>query len=393
MSEPRNPFIYGVPVPPSKFVGRKREVRTIFDQIASPALGSVAINGEHCIGRTSLLHYVVDPDIAEGWRITSDRYILAYLDCQSISGFTPTRFWRRVLGLLPRWAGDAGPREAIERLLSQEEIACSDLDAVLDGIHESGHKFILLLDEFEWAVRTDTEEDLATTRDFLSGLRALIGRVPRALSLIVAIREPLEMLCRPIKFIGSPFHTIFVSLSLKPFTREEAEELIDKYLKGTGVEFSEEDRPFVYDVSRGHPYWLQNACFKLFAGKPGGKGLYEEIAQALRDEGLSVGPGPARELWVDVESGNVWVEGRLIEPPLTDAEYRLLKLLFRNANKICDKYEIVESVWGEEYLEEVEDFRIAKLLSRLRQRIEPDPSNPRFIQTVRGRGYKLVAGT
>ena len=279
MPEPRNPFIYGVPVPPSRFVGRQREVRTIFDQSAGPALGSVAINGEHRIGRTSLLHYVVDPDIAEGWGVTPDCYILLYLDCQSISGFTPTRFWRRVLGLLPRWPGDEGPSEAIERLLSQEEIACSDLDAVLDGVHENGRKLVLLLDEFEWAIRTDMEEDLATTRDFLSGLRALIGRVPRALSLVVATREPLEALCRPIKFIGSPFHTIFVSLSLKPFTREEAEELIDKYLKGTGVEFSKEDRDFVYKVSKGHPYWLQNACFKLFEKKlelfeqvPGGGG-------------------------------------------------------------------------------------------------------------------------
>ena len=383
MPEPRNPFIHGVPVPPSKFVGRGQEVRTIFDQIAGPALGSVAINGEHRMGRTSLLHYVFDPDVAAGWGVTPDRYILVYLDCQSISGFTPTRFWRRVLGLLPSWLGDEGPREAIERLLRQEGIVCSDLDAVLDGIHGSGRRLVLLLDEFEWAIRTDTEEDLATTRDFLSGLRALIGRVPRALSLIVATREPLEALCRPIKFIGSPFHSIFVSLTLQPFTREEAEELIDKYLEGTGVEFSEEDRAFVYEVSGGHPYWLQNACFKLFARKPGGEGLYEEIAQALRDEGLSVGPG------LRVESGNVWVRGQLIEP-LTDLEYRLLKLLYENAGKVCDKYEIVRSVWGEEYIEEVDDARIAKLVSRLRHRIEPDPGNSRFIRTVRGRGYKLV---
>jgi len=48
-------------------------------------------------------------------------------------------------------------------------------------------------------------------------------------------------------------------------------------------------------------------------------------------------------------------------------------------------------VWGEEYIEEVDDARIAKLVSRLRHRIEPDPSNPRFIQTVRGRGYKFTA--
>jgi len=48
-------------------------------------------------------------------------------------------------------------------------------------------------------------------------------------------------------------------------------------------------------------------------------------------------------------------------------------------------------VWGEEYIEEVDDARIEKLVSRLRQKIEAEPSNPRYLVTVRGRGYKLVS--
>lgn len=92
---------------------------------------------------------------------------------------------------------------------------------------------------------------------------------------------------------------------------------------------------------------------------------------------------------VDVESGTVWVNGRQT-PTLTDLEYRLLLLLYGRLNKICDKYQIVESVWGEEYIDQVDDARIDKLLSRLRAKVEPDPSNPRYIITVRGRGYKLV---
>ncbi len=60
-------------------------------------------------------------------------------------------------------------------------------------------------------------------------------------------------------------------------------------------------------------------------------------------------------------------------------------------DKICDKYQVVEAVWGEEYIEEVDDARIEKLVSRLRQKIELEPSNPRYLVTVRGRGYKLVS--
>jgi hypothetical protein len=92
---------------------------------------------------------------------------------------------------------------------------------------------------------------------------------------------------------------------------------------------------------------------------------------------------------LDVESGNVWVDGRQT-PTLTELEYRLLLLLYGRLNKICDKYTIVEAVWGEEYIDQVDDARIDKLLSRLRAKIEPDPPNPRYLVTVRGRGYKLL---
>ncbi|HSJ52180.1 MAG TPA: winged helix-turn-helix domain-containing protein [Anaerolineae bacterium] len=91
---------------------------------------------------------------------------------------------------------------------------------------------------------------------------------------------------------------------------------------------------------------------------------------------------------VDVESGSVWVDGQQVEA-LTDLEYRLLLLLYGRLGKICDKYQIVEAVWGEDYIDQVDDARIDKLLSRLRSKIEPDPRNPRYLITVRGRGYKL----
>lgn len=93
-------------------------------------------------------------------------------------------------------------------------------------------------------------------------------------------------------------------------------------------------------------------------------------------------------VWVDIDAGTVWVSGRIAEP-LTDLEYRLLLLLYGRIGKICDKFQIVETVWGQEYLGEVDDARIEKLISRLRSKLEDDPSQPRFINTVRGRGYKL----
>ena len=92
---------------------------------------------------------------------------------------------------------------------------------------------------------------------------------------------------------------------------------------------------------------------------------------------------------VDVDAGEVWLDGERV-PTLTDLEYRLLLLVYGRMGKICDKYQIVEAVWGQDYIDEVDDARIEKLISRLRSKIERDPANPRHLVTVRGRGYKLA---
>jgi DNA-binding winged helix-turn-helix (wHTH) protein len=93
---------------------------------------------------------------------------------------------------------------------------------------------------------------------------------------------------------------------------------------------------------------------------------------------------------IDLDAGEVWVDGGRI-PTLTDLEYRLLLLLYGRLSKLCDKYQIVEAVWGQDYIDEVDDARIEKLISRLRSKLERDPANPKYLQTVRGRGYKLTS--
>lgn len=101
---------------------------------------------------------------------------------------------------------------------------------------------------------------------------------------------------------------------------------------------------------------------------------------------------PARAgVYVDVDSGDVWVDGKPA-PILTDHEYRLLLLLYGRMNKIVTRDDVAEAVWGADYMDEIDDARCDKLLSRLRGKIELDPANPKYLHTVRGRGYKLVSG-
>lgn len=95
-------------------------------------------------------------------------------------------------------------------------------------------------------------------------------------------------------------------------------------------------------------------------------------------------------VFLDTDSGDVWVDGIRVQV-LTDLEYRLLELLYERRDKLTDKYQIVTAVWGEEYLGSVDDARVEKLISRLRGKVEPEPANPRYLITRRGRGYKLLS--
>jgi hypothetical protein len=97
----------------------------------------------------------------------------------------------------------------------------------------------------------------------------------------------------------------------------------------------------------------------------------------------------ARGVYLDVDAGAAFVEGKRVEE-LTDLEYRLLTFLYGKMDRVCDKYSIVENVWGQQFIDEVDDARIEKLISRLRAKIEPDATKPRYLLSVRGRGYKLV---
>jgi DNA-binding response OmpR family regulator len=73
---------------------------------------------------------------------------------------------------------------------------------------------------------------------------------------------------------------------------------------------------------------------------------------------------------------------------LTATEYRLLTELALAGGKILSREDLLERVWGYDYFG---DGRLVDVhIRRLRTKIEPDPANPTYLQTVRGAGYKLV---
>ncbi|NLG28850.1 MAG: winged helix-turn-helix transcriptional regulator [Chloroflexi bacterium] len=93
---------------------------------------------------------------------------------------------------------------------------------------------------------------------------------------------------------------------------------------------------------------------------------------------------------IDADSSEVWVNGRAV-PPLTPLEHALLLSLYRRAGQVCSKQQLVEAVYGRAYIES-DVAALQRLVHRLRRKIEPDPDQPEHILSVRGYGYRLVAG-
>jgi len=313
-------------------------------------------------------------------------------------------------------------------------------------VGEAGRQVVLLLDEF------DAPFQYLKARDLLN-LRALRDKHGRRLVYVVATDQPLRGLRREPEvdeFCELFAHRTRV---LALFSLQQARRLLRQLAGEDASPMSSEDEQFIWEQAGGHPgllqavcravvqtlrlkdpFWrlqeyrvvraqleddpvVQAECAKLWSQLSVEeqraiilleRGEVEEVPRSLerhgivregqifgrlfegfvRRQGLIQRPRP-EGVRVDVESGHVWVDGRLI-PPLTELEYRLLLLLYGRLGDICTKDQIVEAVWGTDYLKTVDDARIEKLVSRLRRKIEPDPSAPRYLITVRGRGYRLV---
>lgn len=88
-------------------------------------------------------------------------------------------------------------------------------------------------------------------------------------------------------------------------------------------------------------------------------------------------------LTIDIPERKVTVNGRRLK--LTPREFRLLALLVENSDHIMSHQQVLEHVWGFEYVDDVDYVRI--YVSHLRQKIEPEPSAPTYILTEPGVGY------
>jgi len=92
--------------------------------------------------------------------------------------------------------------------------------------------------------------------------------------------------------------------------------------------------------------------------------------------------GPIR---MDVERHSVSVDTQAVQLPLK--EFELLEMLMRNSGRVLTRGQLIDRIWGSNYVGDGKTLDVH--VKRLRSKIEPDPANPTFLQTVRGLGYRL----
>jgi two-component system, OmpR family, response regulator RegX3 len=119
--------------------------------------------------------------------------------------------------------------------------------------------------------------------------------------------------------------------------------------------------------------------------------LLARVRAILRRERLRMVPHSryvVGRLEMDVERHEVKVGGSAVM--LTQKEFQILRQLMLQPARVFTRDELLNKVWGEE--NSLEDHTLDVHIHSLRQKIEQDPSQPRYIMTVRGVGYKLAEG-
>ncbi len=221
------------------------------------------------------------------------------------------------------------------------------------------------------------EDERAVARGLAYGLRAEAFEVMQAetgleaLEIAHRVRPHLVLLdlrlpdmsgfevCRRLRAAGMTIPILILTA---------LDEEVDKVL---GLELGADD----YIVK---PYSLRELTSRIRAQL---RRAYGELATGPGEEVLRFGP-----LEVDMERLQVRRSGELVW--LTPTEFRLLRQLASRPGRPLTREELIESVWG--YDRVVGSDRTVDVhIRHLRQKLEEDPSRPRWIQTVRGVGYKL----
>jgi DNA-binding response OmpR family regulator len=97
--------------------------------------------------------------------------------------------------------------------------------------------------------------------------------------------------------------------------------------------------------------------------------------------------GPSGPLRVDGQTYTVWRGAQPLPRPLSAQEFALARYLYERCERVCTRQELGDAVWGADAWDLTMLYRLVR---RVKEKLEPRPDRPRYLQTVRGIGYRLV---
>jgi two-component system KDP operon response regulator KdpE len=200
--------------------------------------------------------------------------------------------------------------------------------------------------------------DVTLASNGIEGLRAFHAELPHLVVLDIVMPEMDGLtVCRRIREVGNKAPVMM--LSAQAITEEDIIE---------GLEAGADE----YLVK---PVRLDEFVARVRALLRRAQ-INEPIDDTVYDDGY---------LSVDLVGRHVRVRGQRIH--LTPTEFKLLTVLLENAGRVVPQRELLEMVWGREYIDDVYYPRV--YVSQLRRKIEPDPANPIYILTEHRVGYRF----
>jgi serine/threonine-protein kinase len=230
---------------PSEFFGREREIRRIYSRLDAPRPQSISVVGERRIGKSSLLYHVYHPRNRRKYMRNYDKAIFAYLDFQQDLKFDVPRFIDFLFNMFS-YESKSG------RDYTKRDRTLGALKDVVHEIHEEGRRIVILMDEFEVITKNTRFEE-----QFFSFLRALANTY--SVAYVTSSNEDLQKMCHNKDISDSPFFNIFANLILRPFSREEALDLITVPSKTEGVPL-EPHAAGILEMAGYFPLFVQIAC-------------------------------------------------------------------------------------------------------------------------------------
>jgi GTPase SAR1 family protein len=276
----KNPFIVGPPVPPERFVGRKSEIEAAFDQISNRS--SLAVWGSPGMGKSSFLEQLASPQVWEKYGQDPSKAVIVRVSCESIDPFSASSFWREVLSIL-RDKLDSEPelQDEIQTLLDNGQATKDSLRQVLRKLGNSKQQnfLVLLVDDYDAALRQNEQYTEAHMQAFLSECRNLAYHSEKKsrISMIVTSLKRLNELGPKLNPGNSPWYNHYLFQSLKPFTRKDVNELINR------MPMTQELQDAIREIAGGHPALLQIAGSILYRKLRDGEGQVPDAEAFARE--------------------------------------------------------------------------------------------------------------